>query len=257
MSTDTSVNLRESFRKLFKKSKLRFRQMTGQELNNGIELNCKTIELGGWTLSPIGLKRSSTVFSLGVADDIRFDLEIIARFDSSLHAFDPTPRWVEWIKTQKLPERFHFHPLAIGAQDGSMRMYPRIPKKGKKSSTMMTILDESPGDQPGIDVEVRRIPSIMSELGIGNVDIIKMDIEAAEYEVIDDLVDSGIRPYQLLIEFHHRFKSVPIEKTKAALRKLHAAGYRIIHISDKYGEFSFIHEETLQERLGFEGNSLF
>ncbi|NTV26719.1 MAG: FkbM family methyltransferase [Chlorobiaceae bacterium] len=257
MSTDTSINLRESFRKLFKKSKLRFRQITGTELNNRIELSCKTVGFGGWTISPIGLNRSCTVLSLGVARDIGFDLEIINRFDAELHAFDPTPGCVEWIKTQPLPEKFHFHPIAVGGQDGSMKMYPRMPKKGKKSSTMMTLLDESPGDNTGIDVQVRRIPTIMSELGICNIDILKMDIEGAEYEVIDDLMSSGIRPYQVLVEFHHRFRSVPIEKTKAALRKLHAAGYRLFYISGKYWEFSFIHEETLQERLGFEGNSLF
>jgi len=39
-----------------------------------------------------------------------------------------------------------------------------------------------------------------------------MDIEGAEYEVIDDLIASGIRPKQILVEFHHRFKNVGVKK---------------------------------------------
>jgi hypothetical protein len=39
------------------------------------------------------------VFSFGVANDIRFDTGVIDHFGCTVHAFDPTPRWVEWIKT--------------------------------------------------------------------------------------------------------------------------------------------------------------
>jgi len=229
---------------LFMKSKLLFRQLTGQELRNSVELVCKTESIGGWTFSPLGLDRSSVVFSLGVADDIRFDLGIIDRCSCDVHAFDPTPRWIDWIKTQHTPPQFHFHPCAVGDSDGTIRMYPRMPK-GKKSSTMLTLVDEGAGDGLAVDVAVKRISTIMSELGIQQIDILKMDIEAAEYEVIEDLLNSGIRVYQLLVEFHHRFKTVPIEKSISVIRKLQQAGYRIFHITEKYWEFSFIHEATL------------
>jgi FkbM family methyltransferase len=233
---------------LFTKSKLLLRQAAGQELSNKAELDCKAVSIGGWTFSPVGLDSSSVVFSLGVANEIGFDTGIIELLSCDVHAFDPTPRWVEWIKTQDTPSRFHFHPYAIGGRDGTIRMYPRMPK-GKKSSTMLTLVDEGAGDGIAVDVPVKRIPTIMSELGIRKIDILKMDIEASEYEVIDDLLDSGVPVYQLLVEFHHRFKSVPVDKKKSVVSKLQAAGYRIFHISEKYREFSFIHEETLKSYM--------
>ncbi|NTW51309.1 MAG: FkbM family methyltransferase [Chlorobiaceae bacterium] len=233
---------------LFTKSKLLLRQATGQELSSKIELDCETRSIGGWTFSPIGLDSSSVVFSLGVANDIGFDTGIIELLCCDVHAFDPTPRWIEWIKTQNTPSRFHFHPYAIGGRDGNIRMYPRI-QKGKKSSTMLTLVDEGAGEGIAVDVPVKRIPTIMNELGIRKIDILKMDIEASEYEVIDDMLDSGVKPYQLLVEFHHRFRSVPVDKTKSVVSKLQAAGYRIFHISEKYREFSFIHEATLKNHL--------
>ena len=235
--------------RLYTKSKLLFRQMTGQELDNSIELDCQTASTGGWTFCPVGIDRSSVVFSLGVANDIRFDTGVIDHFGCTVHAFDPTPRWVEWIKTQNTPLQFHFHPLAIGSKDGTLRMYPRIPKKGKRSTTMLTLLDEGTRDGDAIEVPVRRISTIMTEAGVRQIDILKMDIEAAEYEVIDDLLHSGIPVYQLLVEFHHRFKTVPIEKTRAVIASLADAGYRIFHITEKYREFSFIHDKTYKNYL--------
>jgi FkbM family methyltransferase len=230
---------------LYQKSKLRIRQLTGQELRNDVELACNTVNLGGWTFSPVGLDSSSIVFSLGVANDISFDREIIRLCSCDVHAFDPTPRWVDWIKTQQTPPQFHFHPFAVGGKDGTIRMFPRM-FKGKKSSTMLTLVDEGAGEGIALEVPVKRISTIMTELGFQHIDLLKMDIEASEYEVIDDLLDSGIQVYQLIVEFHHRFKTVPIEKTRSVVRKLQQAGYRIFHISDKYREFSFIHEATLK-----------
>jgi FkbM family methyltransferase len=218
--------------------------MFGQELTNRTELDCPTIKLGGWTFCPVGIDSTSIVFSLGIANDIGFDTAMIDRFDCAIHAFDPTPRWIKWLNEQQTPPQFHFYPCAIGGKDGTLHLYPRVRKKGNSSTSMMTLVDEGGDKTEAVEVIVRRIPTFMSDNGLTHVDILKMDIEAAEYEVIDDLLNSGVQVYQLLVEFHHRFKTVPLEKTKTIIQRLTAAGYRIFHISEKYREFAFIHEAS-------------
>ena len=42
----------------------------------------------------------------------------------------------------------------------------------------------------------------------------KMDIEGAEYDVINNLIETSVRPKQILVEFHHRFEGVELYKTK-------------------------------------------
>jgi FkbM family methyltransferase len=146
-----------------------------------------------------------------------------------------------------MPPQFHFYPYAIGSNDKLMQMYPRL-KKGKRSKIMMTMIDEGAGcENTGVTVKVKRIPTIVRELGFQKIDILKMDIEGAEYEVIDDTLDSGIPVYQIILEFHHRFRTLSVEMTKSALLKLNAAGYRIFHISDKCREYSLIHETMLRQ----------
>jgi len=44
---------------------------------------------------------------------------------------------------------------------------------------------------------------------------------------------------QLLVEFHHRWPQIGIEKTKRAIQALNAAGYRIFSVSPSGEEYSF------------------
>jgi len=81
-------------------------------------------------------------------------------------------------------------------------------------------------------------------LGHQSVDILKMDIEGSEYEVIDDLIASGIHPRQILIEFHHRFNNVGVTRTNRTIAALNRSGYRIFYISPKGREYSFISSDT-------------
>ncbi|RXK89430.1 FkbM family methyltransferase [Chlorobaculum sp. 24CR] len=217
----------------YTRSKILLRQILGHELKAEVELYCKTFNAGDWAFSPIGINSSSVIFSAGTANDIRFDKSLINSFACNVHAFDPNPKWIDWIRAQRTPPEFHFHPFTIGNADGTVRLR-----------------------EDAVEVPAKRVQTVMSELGVEAIDILKMDIESAEYEVIDDILDSGVPVYQLLVEFHHRFKNVPIEKTKSVLEKLSAAGYRIFHISEKYREFSFIHEQTYYRHVDESLNGL-
>ena len=67
-----------------------------------------------------------------------------------------------------------------------------------------------------------------------------MDIEGAEYEVIGDIIESPVPISQVLIEFHHRFGTHGIQKTKEAIVRLNQAGYKIFNVSPSGEEISFI-----------------
>ena len=80
----------------------------------------------------------------------------------------------------------------------------------------------------------------MNELGHDQIDILKMDIEGAEYEVVEDIRKSEIRPRQILIEFHHRFPGVGIAKTREAIKRIKSMGYYLFSVSPNNKEYGFI-----------------
>ncbi len=193
-------------------------------------------DYGGWTVNPTLLSKNSVVYSVGVGEDASFDVAMIRRFGVTVHAMDPTPKSIAWARKQGFPSEFVLHEYGLAASDGELTFYP--PENPEHVSH--TILDRPQTASGAIRVPVKRLATIMRELGHTRIDLLKMDIEGAEYEVIDDLAKTGYPISQLLIEFHHRFPQVGDAKTEAAIRTLNGAGYKIFSIAPNGEEYSFI-----------------
>jgi hypothetical protein len=80
-------------------------------------------EYGGWTFNPELLGPDSVVYCAGIGEDISFDLGLIARFGVTVHAFDPTPKSIEWLRSQALPAKLVVHDYGIAPRDGRLTFY--------------------------------------------------------------------------------------------------------------------------------------
>jgi FkbM family methyltransferase len=192
---------------------------------------------GGWMVQRGTLTADSIVYSFGVGQDVSFDLSLIARYGLQVFAFDPTPRSVAWVQTQKLPERFHFFSHGIAAEDGTARFYP----PDKSTHVSYSMVQKGPPAGEVVEAPVFRLETITRTLGHKRLDLVKLDVEGTEYAVIDDLLHTpGIEIGQLLIEFHHRFKHLNVAATDAAITKLSARGYALFYMSDSEMDCCFI-----------------
>jgi FkbM family methyltransferase len=193
-------------------------------------------DYGGWEIALEGVTKQSVVYSFGVGEDASFDTALIERFGLVVHAFDPTPRAIEWVRREKLPENFVFHDYGLADFDGHAQFNP--PENPEHVSH--TILARNRAKDGAIEVSVKRLKTTMEELGHQRIDILKMDIEGAEYQVLDDIVKSETWPIQILVEFHHRFENVGFKKTKKAVATLQRCGYRLFSVSDSLEDFCFV-----------------
>ncbi len=230
----------------FRRFKLALKRLIGREPRLSIDLQLPMQKVGVWNIYPDILPREGIVYSLGVGEDIGLDLELVKQKNMEIHAFDPTPNSVDWLKQQNLPARFHFHPWAVADKDGSFYLYPRVLRDGNLSSKMYTLLPDSANREDGVEVPAKTIATILQTLGHDRIDLLKMDIEGAEYGVLEGLLASPVRPDQLLIEFHHRHAGLDKSQTLAAVAALRAAGYGLADISCTGREFNFI----LKSKLG-------
>ncbi len=76
-------------------------------------------EYGGWSVIPELMPPKPCVFSVGIGQDISFDLEMIRRFNATVFGFDPTPKSRQWIQERELPRQFHFVPIGLADYDGT------------------------------------------------------------------------------------------------------------------------------------------
>jgi len=134
-------------------------------------------------MARIAAKKSCAVYSFGINSDSSFEADVLQRgpgcevfgYDFSVQSFGP-----EITAHSQLASRAHFFPWALGHTD----------KHG-------------PMDDP----PTYTLESLMRINGHTFIDILKIDIEGAEFEALDALVDAyatrGVLPFgQLQLEIH-------------------------------------------------------
>ncbi|HEX6669525.1 MAG TPA: FkbM family methyltransferase [Gemmatimonadales bacterium] len=217
----------------------RLRSAFGLDVYRRPEVAVETVRLGDpggrWSVVPAGLGPGTVVYALGVGTDISFERDLIARYGVVVHAFDPTPIALEWAASRTLPGGFVLHPYGVADFDGRARFAP--PRKRKFASFSLV---RSGGLGAAVEAPVHRLATLAGMLRLPPPDLVKMDIEGAEYGVLPDLLASGFRPSQILVEFHHRWREVGPRRTREALGLLARHGYRIADVSDNGMEYGFL-----------------
>ncbi|HRP63549.1 MAG TPA: FkbM family methyltransferase [Phycisphaerales bacterium] len=213
-------------------------QMLGRDVPFRAGYRCQKLRLGtdygGWTVRPELIGSDSIVYSVGIGTDISFDLAMIERFGTIVHAFDPTPKSVEWLASQTLPQQFVHYPIGLADYDGTARF--TLPNPDWVSFRMAGETETS------VSCPVERLATLMQRLGHDRIDVLKMDIEGAEYPVVADILRSKISITQWLIEYHHtRGNRESLEKTRASVQSILDAGYVIFDIAPLGQEYAFCH----------------
>ncbi|MGD2070059.1 MAG: FkbM family methyltransferase [Gemmatimonadota bacterium] len=217
------------------------RQLVGTELWHWPEVSLPRRHVGGWCYCPTLLSAGDVVYSFGVGEDIDFELHLLERYELELHAFDPTPVAVGWLEERGVPDGLRFHPVGVAGHDGTASFRARPGERNPSFTLGGTSADPS----SAVEAPVQRLPTLARELGHTSIALLKLDVEGAEYDAIDDLVESGLAVGQLLVEFHHRFRGVGRERTARAVEGLRDAGFRISWIAPSGREYAFVHADAL------------
>uniref|UniRef100_UPI0029300243 FkbM family methyltransferase n=1 Tax=Pedobacter nutrimenti TaxID=1241337 RepID=UPI0029300243 len=232
------------------KRKIKFLLLTiggrNRHLKRGVKCNSKWYGnmYGGFYVCPTALNEDSVIYSFGIGEDISFDKDMIENHNCYVFGFDPTPKSINWLANQKLPERFKFHEFGISNKSGTVDFY--LPKNQNHVSGSIIIQDNI-DTQEKTSVIIKSLDHILRDLGHQHIDVLKMDIEGAEYDVIENILKSKISISQILIEFHDRFFENGKLKTQETIKKLNDEGYKIFAVSETYEEVSFIHKDSLKK----------
>jgi FkbM family methyltransferase len=199
-------------------------------------------DYGGFYVYPQLLNENSIVYSFGIGEDISFDTAIIQNHHCKVFGFDPTPKSINWINKQDLPQNFTFFDWGISDKSGLVDFY--LPKNPEHVSGSVLIQDNININEK-ITVKMKSINDVMNKLGHQHIDVLKMDIEGAEYQVIESVLNSSVSVDQILIEFHDRFIENEKSKSRQAIEKLNKNGYEIFAISETFEEVSFIRKDSV------------
>lgn len=175
-------------------------------------------DYGGWTVPEALIEPEWICYCAGVGDDISFDLGLIDRFGCEVFALDPTPAAARHVAGQRIADpRFHFLPVGLWSEDRMLDFY--APAEGDSNYSAVNLQRT----RQKIEAPVKSLTTLMAELGHERLDLLKLDIEGAEYEALGPVLEGRVRPAVLLVEFHRTGSLAPVKSTVTRLR---SQGYR-------------------------------
>ena len=197
-------------------------------------------QYGGWYVLPQMLSDESIVYSVGAGTDISFDLEVIEKFNCYVYSLDPTPQAMEYaFKIAQQNKKLIFYPYGLLSRDTILRFYrPKSANEGSLSATNLRQTDwftEAP---------VRRLRTLMKQFKHEHIDILKLDIEGAEYEVIEDMFFERLDVRQISVEFD---QPTPPWRTERCIKNMLFNGYTLVHVDSL--NFMFVRNDVLAKYL--------
>ena len=180
---------------------------------------------GGWIIpQDIQLDTNSIIYSGGVGEDISFDLLLSDKYKSQIVLIDPTHKakrhFIEaklffqdkeknkftgniqndyYNNIQNLNVSFNsftYIPFGLWDTETTLKFY----KQSNKDYVSQSIIDGM-FTQEYDTIQTKTIQQIMNENNHTHIDLLKLDIEGAEINVLHNMLDTGIYPTYLCIEF--------------------------------------------------------
>ena len=174
----------------------------------------------------------SVILSAGVGHSISFELDLVEKTGARVHLFDPSPTGISTMRTlaqHKAMRQIQFIPKALAGSSG--QIYLREPDDAIEGSWKA---ESSSGGKVTIKAEAISVSDYCIENKITSVDLLKLDIEGAEYDVIDDILKAKISIKQICLEFHSKAQ-IGITQTYLHVFwyafKLFLYGYRIAYLT--------------------------
>jgi len=217
-------------------------------------------EYGGWTIVDHPSLQGAVIFSIGVGEDISFDVEIINKYNMRAMFVDPTPRsdayldivrnnfgeskstgyvqgGIQPVESYDLKlfqqDTFDYLAKALWTSSGLIKFYkPLNPRHVScsvygegRSDSYYWVESLTYGDLVKIKGEV---PSI-----------IKLDIEGAAFDVITNMLSHSSLPAQILFELEEidMYNGYGEKKLIALNYLLESRGYKLVHKTKK--EFTY------------------
>ena len=180
-----------------------------------------------WNFYPKDLNAQSIVYSGGVGKDISFEQSLVQQFGCSVVLLDPSPTG---LATMALPAnqipQLKFMPIGLADSCKTLKLAPpHYPEEGSWF--------KHNGSGDSIEVLCEDLATLMKKNGHQHIDLLKIDIEGAEYEVIDDLVRRRLPIKQILVEYHHGIlPGIKRSDTIRSILKMVRSGYKLL---DQYG----------------------
>lgn len=213
---------------------------------------------GGWTLVDTPSLLGARILSAGLGEDASFDVAFAKRYRATVIILDPTPRAIDHFNqvvaaTKGVqpapspkppdapydleglqPSQLVLDPSALWDSCGTISFYP--PRSEEDVSHSIVDYQHRYARDPGSALEVPattvRAAMLKHEIDPTELELLKLNIEGAEVEVLQQMLADGIYPKQLLVAYVelNRPTRRALGRARATNRLLRDHGYQMLGV---------------------------
>ena len=206
------------------------------------------------------LDSTSIVYSFGAGEDITSDISLIEKYNCEVKVFDPTPKSIAHFEnlkqsirqgtdffndqghkyemsTPSVIDKIQFEEIALWKEDTRLKFY--MPKDKDHVSCSINNIQNT---NDYVEVEAMKLSTMMNNLGHEQIDYLKLDIEGAEFAVIENILQENLAIKIIYLEYHYLDIDKALSSTRAiknSLKTLMSHGYVIID-NDRNRYFTLI-----------------
>ena len=160
-----------------------------------------SLPVGNYLIKANLLNSKSIIYSFGIGENLGFEKKIADKFKCYVYCFDPTSLAKNFMEKEKYDKNLiHFQPYGIWNTDGKMKFYYQDETNCNNSGGSITNLFET--NKYDL-LDCLKLSSIMRKNNHKNIDVVKLDIEGASIQVIEDFIGESIYPNQIVVEFEY------------------------------------------------------
>jgi FkbM family methyltransferase len=194
---------------------------------------------------PHNLSSNSVVIDAGCSYQADFSLYMINAFGVKSYAVDPTRKHGDSLRKleEQYKNRLSYLPLAISAKDSTLTFHES--KTNESGSILERHLNIQRDETVSYTVESLSIKSLLNRIHAKEIEILKLDLEGAEYELLSQVQIDELCPIkQMFVEFHHHAVDLFSEKdTLNLVEKIKKFGFKSISLDDHNYLFYRQHKE--------------
>ena len=198
---------------------------------------------GGWIIPTHLIQPGSICYCAGVGEDITFDLSLISRFSCQVYAFDPTPKAKLYVrKHARQVSQFHFFDVGLWDKNEVLKFY--APANPAHVSCSILNLQKT---REFFEAPCRRLSAIMLKNGHPKIDLLKLDIEGAEYRVVDSIIEDGLDIGIICVEYdeaNHKLDNDYLDRIRRSVTRLCDCGYTLVALEPRCN-YTFVNNQLL------------
>ena len=187
------------FKYLFIKKRRLLKKFAKQHLDDLDDI--RIITFGNYLIREDLINLDSVIYSFGVGNSISFEEKISAKFGCKIYCYDPTSIATDFMNNYHYDKnKIIYNCYGIWIEDKKVKFFAQNEKNQTKRGGSITNLFES---QKYDLLQCYTLGTLMSQNNHSNIDLVKLDIEGAGIDVIDNFVSQNIFPKQIIAEFEY------------------------------------------------------